>query len=94
MNILVGEGTITKVPTEKEVRQLTDAELGAYIPRKRIGTVIKPDGSMIQMYGKILISADTRKKLLADMREFQQKMWVLDENGNNMIIPSMPESYI
>lgn len=93
MNILVGEGTITRVPDEAEVRALTDADLGLYIPRKPVGTVVKPDGSMIQMYGKITMSADTREELLDDMRAFQSRMWVLDENGRNMVIPSMPDDY-
>ena len=92
MNILVDEGTITQVPSPEEAKNLVNG-VGLYIPRKSVGTVIKPDGSMIQMYGKITLSADTREELLDSMREFQRKMWVLDEHGNNMIIPSMPNSY-
>ncbi|MBR7164257.1 MAG: ATP-grasp domain-containing protein [Clostridia bacterium] len=95
MNILVDEGTITKVPEEAFVKELIthNGETGLYIPRKTVGTVIKPDGSMIQMYGKITLSADTRQELLDAMRDFQKKMWVLDEKGDNMIIKSMPDSY-
>lgn len=93
MNILVGEGTITKVPDKKYVKSLLSDKADLYIPRKEVGTVIKPDGSMIQMFGKITLSADTREELLAHMRAFQDKMWVLDENDNNMIIKSMQDEY-
>ncbi|MBQ4516633.1 MAG: ATP-grasp domain-containing protein [Clostridia bacterium] len=93
MNILVGEGTITKIPEPEEVKSLADDAIGLYIPRKSIGTVVKPDGSMIQMFGKITLSADTREELLRLMREFQEKMWILDEKGQNMIIKSVPDDY-
>lgn len=95
MNILLREGTITKVPEAEFVKNLItyDGETGLYIPRKEIGTEIKPDGSMIQMYGKITLSADTREELLQRMRKFQKEMWVLDEKGENMVIQSMPDTY-
>lgn len=91
-NLLVGAGTISSMPSREEIESII-SDLGLYIPRRKKGTIIKPDGSMIQMYGKVTFSADTRQELLQKIRDIQSNLIILDENGRNMVIKSMPDSY-
>lgn len=93
MNILIGEGTISEVPSYEDVLKASNGAVSLYIPRKNVGDVIKPDGSVIQMFGKAVISADTREELLSKMRMLQSNLEIKDQNGQNMIISSMSDDF-
>lgn len=93
MNILVGKGIISSMPTLEEINKIADNGVSLYIPRKQIGDEIIPDGSVIQMFGKVVVTDNTRGSLLAKMKSIQQKLLILNENGENIVINSMPENY-
>ncbi|MBQ7155488.1 MAG: hypothetical protein IJR85_08060 [Synergistaceae bacterium] len=91
MNILLREGTISGIPDSNNVRQFPNVDM--YIPLKGAGTKIIPDGSMVQNFGKVSFSADTREELLASMRYFQNHVLITDENGSSMVMKSVPDSW-
>lgn len=92
MNILLGEGTIASIQPYEEVVKFPHVD--KYIPMYQVGKTIKPDGSMVQRFGKVSLSADTREELVAAMRYFQSNLQILDEDGNNMVIASVGEKYV
>ncbi len=91
MNILLKKGKISKIQNYDEVVKFPNVE--QYIPMKNIGDIIEPDGSMVQRFGKVSLSASTRQELFDAMRYFQNNLQIIDENGENMVIPSMENSY-
>lgn len=93
MNILIREGEIGKIPSFDDIKALVGDSAKLYVPRKKVGEYIKPDGSVVQMFGKVILSADTRELLLEKMRKLQSHLKVLDVNGENMVISSMSENY-
>ena len=92
MNILLREGTIGSVPDCGEVMKFPNVDV--YIPVKEAGTRIVPDGSMIQNFGKVSFSADSREELTEAMRYFQEHIQVLDDNGSRMAIKSIGDNYV
>lgn len=91
MNILLAKGTISEIQNYDEVLAFPNVDV--YIPMKKVGDIIEPDGSMVQRFGKVSLSADSREELLDAMRYFQNNLKILDENGNNMVISSLGNSY-
>lgn len=91
MNVLLAKGVISKIQSYEEVIKFPNVD--EYIPMKKVGDEIIPDGSMIQRFGKVALSAKTRVELLESMRYFQEHLEVIDENGNNMVISSVGEDY-
>ena len=91
MNILLRRGTIAEVQPYDQVMAFPHVDM--YIPMLKTGTEIKPDGSMVQRFGKVALSADSREELLDAMRYFQTHLQILDENHENMVIPSMGSNY-
>lgn len=91
MNILLCAGTIGFIQNDSEVVKF--AGVDQYIPMKKVGDEIKPDGSMVQRFGKVSLSADNREELLSRMREFLAKIQIKDDQGRGMVIPSLNESY-
>ena len=91
MNILLSKGTIGFIQSPKEVEVFPNVD--EYIPMKKVGDIIEPDGSMVQRFGKVAFSASTRKELLDSMRYFQNNLNILDGNGNKMVISSLSEDY-
>ncbi len=91
MNILLKKGTISKIQDKNEVDRFPNVD--EYIPMKSIGDVIEPDGSMIQRFGKVALSARSREELLSSMRYFQENLKIYDENGENMVINSLDKHY-
>ena len=87
MNILLHAGKIFKIPNEQDVLHFPNVD--CYVPMLNIGADIKPDGSMVQCFGKVSFSAPDREALLKSMRFFQRHIRILDENGENMVIPSV-----
>lgn len=91
LNILLSEGKIAKLPKEDEVLQMPFVDV--YIPRKKEGEVIVPDGSMVQCFGKTAFSAPSRKELLNALKYFQSHLCIFDTENRNMVINSLEENY-
>ncbi len=91
MNILLSGGTIGSIQDYKEVIEFPNVDM--YVPMYQVGKVIVPDGSMVQRFGKVSLSADTRQELLDAMRNFQNNLEILDENGKRMVIASLSDTY-
>ncbi len=91
MNILLGKGTIAEIQNPEEVEKFPNVD--KYIPMYEVGTEIIPDGSMIQRFGKVSFSADTREELTSAMRYFQSNLKIKDTDGINMVINSCPSDY-
>lgn len=89
MNILLRKGVIKEVPDIREVSQFPNVD--RYIPVLKTGTEIRPDGSMVQRFGKVSFSAPNREALMNAMKHFQNTIKISDENGTNMVIPSIPD---
>ena len=91
MNILLGKGTIKKIQSFDEVSDFPNVD--EYIPMKKEGDIIEPDGSMVQRFGKVALSAPDRGELIKSMKYFQDNLKILDENMENMVIKSLSEDY-
>lgn len=91
MNILLSKGTISQVPEHSEVMKFPMVD--KYIPMKNVGEAIVPDGSMVQCFGKVALSADTREDLLDAMKYLQENLQILDENNDDMVIASVEKNY-
>ncbi len=91
MNILLARGTVGKIQEASEVIKFPNVDI--YVPMKKIGDVIEPDGSMIQRFGKVSLAAPTRSELLKAMRYFQSNIDILDTEGKRMVIPSIDEKF-
>ena len=91
LNILLAKGTICKLPKAEDVMNMPHVDV--YIPRKKEGEVINPDGSMVQCFGKTAFSASSRKELLDALKYFQSHLCILDAEDKNMVINSLDENY-
>lgn len=87
MNILLKAGKLGYVQDEAQVREYPSVI--DYYQIMKLGTEINPDGSMVQMFGKVAFAADTREKLFDSMRHFQSNIDIRDEDGNRMVISSL-----
>lgn len=93
MNLLIGEGEIGSIPSFDDILAIVGDSAKLYVPRKKVGEYIKPDGSVVQMFGKVILEADTRAELIDKMRCLQQNLQILNTDGENMVISSIGESY-
>ncbi len=91
MNILLKAGKIGSIQPYDEVKYFPN--VCEYFPMKVVGDEIKPDGSMVQRFGKVSLVAESREKLLDAMRYFQNNLQIIDENGDNMVILSLDNHY-
>lgn len=91
LNILLAEGEIAELPNEDEVLQMPFVNV--YIPRKKVGEIIVPDGSMVQCFGKTAFSAPSRKELIDALKYFQSHLCILDTKNRNMVINSLEKTY-
>lgn len=91
LNILLANGTINKIQSYDEVTEFPNVD--TYIPMKKVGDIIKADGSMIQRFGKVAFSAASRSELLNAMKYFQNNLQIYDVDNRNMVINSVEETY-
>ncbi len=82
LNVLLNEGTITKIGGIEEVEKL-DGVISV-LPMHNLGDHIEISGTVFQIFTKISIITDSKEKLLQLIDKIMKLLVVEDENGRDM----------
>ena len=83
---LLREGHIAKIEGFEDIAN--DSRIVANIQRLHEGDDVRPEwiGNEKQVLTRLYIVCDSKKELAACLKEYQTKVKVLDENGNNLVL--------
>ena len=84
--VLLKEGKIGKIKGLEDTK--TDSRIVENIQRLHEGTIVEPSwiGTEKQVLTRLYIVCDSAEELRKCIAEYEEKIEVLDENGNNMIL--------
>ena len=83
---LLRAGKIAEIKGLEDIEN--DLRIVANVQRFDIGSEVKPDfvGTEKQVFSRVYIVCPTKEELAQTLKEYMQKVSVLDENGNEMLL--------
>lgn len=83
---LLREGTISAVYGMENIEK--DMRIVANIQRFSVGDIVRPEwiGTEKQVFTRLYVVCDSKKRLAETLKEYRQKIQVLDEHGKSMLL--------
>lgn len=90
LHLLTKSGTIKEIHGVEDIKKRP--EVFDYLQMQELGDVIESSGTVFQIFAKVSIEADNKQELFEVISYIQNKVVVLNENRENILLTTIKES--
>jgi biotin carboxylase len=90
LNLLVKPGIIATIKGIESIKSMP--EVINFLPMHKLGDQIELTGTVMQIFAKVSLMTDSKEKLLSVINQIHENLQILDEDENQMLLPSITEN--